>query len=114
MGNLNDVLYCTHTNTLLFIQGYYCPNGTEYSTQYPCPEGTYRNDSMGQNVDDCYLCPPGQYCDNGANTEPDGPCTAGHFCVLGSATATPQDYDQFLSGQSHISCHNVLLLLLHM
>lgn len=54
---------------------------------------------MGQSEDDCYLCPPGQYCANEANVLPDGPCDAGHFCVLGSATATPQDYDEFLGGQ---------------
>ena len=24
-------------------EGYYCPNGTEYAEQYPCPRGTYNN-----------------------------------------------------------------------
>ena len=24
-------------------EGYYCPNGTEYDTQYPCPRGTFNN-----------------------------------------------------------------------
>ena len=23
--------------------GYYCPDGTEYDTQYPCPLGTFNN-----------------------------------------------------------------------
>lgn len=55
---------------------------------------------MGQSEDDCYICPAGRYCGNEANTLPDGPCEAGHFCVLGSATATPQDYNEFLAGMS--------------
>jgi len=83
----------------VIFQGYYCPNGTQYATEYPCPPGTYRNDSLGQSADDCYLCPPGRYCANEANVYPDGPCEAGHFCVLGSATATPMDYNQFLGGK---------------
>lgn len=86
--------------TCLLFQGHYCPNGTEYSTQYPCPTGTYRNVTGGQEVADCYLCPPGMYCDNEANVYPDGLCDAGHFCVLGSATSSPQDYNEFLGGKN--------------
>ena len=25
--------------------GYYCPEGTEFAAQYPCPSGTYNNNT---------------------------------------------------------------------
>ena len=42
--------YCNATSGPVIIygsyicpEGYYCPNGTEYAEQYPCPRGTFNN-----------------------------------------------------------------------
>lgn len=93
----------------LLTQGHYCPEGTMSSTEFPCPPGTYRNDSMGMSVADCYLCPPGEYCEGEANIYPDGLCDAGHFCVQGSATGTPQDYNEFMPGNHTLPVACLLL-----
>ena len=45
------------------LSGYYCPNGTEYDTQYACPPGTYNMLELGTTLDDCQDCPGGQYCE---------------------------------------------------
>lgn len=60
-------------------EGYYCPNGTRFSSEYPCPTGHYRNASLGQSVDDCYLCPGGQYCGQEGLPNPSGPCDEGRL-----------------------------------
>jgi len=41
---------------MLYIAGSYCPDGTEYSTQYQCPMGTYNNNTMADNIYDCKSC----------------------------------------------------------
>lgn len=33
------------TSPQLCPPGYYCPNGTRFATEYPCPIGTYNNQS---------------------------------------------------------------------
>ena len=39
--------------------GYYCTNGTRFSTEYPCPSGTYGPVQKLQSEDECYPCDPG-------------------------------------------------------
>ncbi|NWV68725.1 WBC30 protein, partial [Malurus elegans] len=42
--------------------GHYCPPGTRAANQYPCPEGTYSNQSGLENSRDCRPCPGGTFC----------------------------------------------------
>ncbi|KAJ9462458.1 Cytadherence high molecular weight protein 2, partial [Diplonema papillatum] len=69
---------------------YYCPEGTGYPDT--CPEGTYNpsGKSLGY-IEECVVCPAGQYCSNGTVT---GPCAAGHLCEFGISTPTPYDVDE--------------------
>ena len=78
--------------------GHYCPNGTEYSNQFKCPRGTFRNQTLGESEDDCFPCPPGQYCDKDGQENPAGQCDAGYFCILGAKSRTPRDFDNYTSG----------------
>ena len=71
--------------------GYYCQNGTEFATQYPCPSGTFSNTSGLGSTDECAPCPPGKVCSGVGLTEPDELCSAGYFCVRGAQTPTPVD-----------------------
>ena len=72
-------------------QGSYCPPGTEYASQFLCPEGTYSNASGLVNASDCTLCPVGHYCDSTGLTQPTGFCSAGYQCIRGSISPTPDD-----------------------
>lgn len=78
--------------------GHYCPNRTRYATEFPCPKGHFRNQTMGQSLADCSPCPPGQYCQGTGLDKPTGPCDPGYFCVRMSHSKTPQDYDNYTSG----------------
>ncbi|XP_022100039.1 zonadhesin-like [Acanthaster planci] len=71
--------------------GYYCPNGTEYSTQYGCALGTYGNATMLERQDQCLDCPAGKYCDELGLSSYKGDCAAGFWCIGGSSTQTPTD-----------------------
>ena len=74
------------TNGITCPSGYYCPSGTEYATQFPCPAGTY-SDSTGLTSDSqCLPCPAGKGCDPGTNvnTNPQKNCFPGYYCPQGS------------------------------
>ncbi|KFH05729.1 GCC2 and GCC3 domain-containing protein [Toxoplasma gondii VAND] len=58
--------------------GYYCPEGTRYKHEFPCPGGTY----SGQGKAKCTSCPAGRYCPP-ASTTPKN-CPAGYYCLAGS------------------------------
>ncbi|KAJ8035012.1 hypothetical protein HOLleu_22086 [Holothuria leucospilota] len=64
-------------------QGHYCPAGTQYPAQYPCPAGTWTNLTNLAAADECYVCPRGYYCLVGS-TEPTGLCATGHYCPAGT------------------------------
>ncbi len=68
----------------LLIPGHFCPNNTEFATQFPCNNGTYNNQTGGMNVNDCELCPPGMYCPYRGMPEPAGLCAEGWYCTLGA------------------------------
>lgn len=57
-----DRHYCeaTATETLTCPAGFYCPEGTEFATEFPCPNGTYSNETSLAAVSECLLCPPGR------------------------------------------------------
>ena len=71
-------------------RGYYCPEATEYSTQFPCPNGTFSNSTSASSVADCQACLPGQYCFTEALTAPDGACASGFYCGGGASVPTPE------------------------
>ena len=56
--------------------GYFCPAGTKYSTQYPCPAAR-RSDAGATSLDG----------DDGSNTNGCYDCTAGEFCPPGTGIA---------------------------
>ena len=64
-------------------QGHYCPLGTQHSDQYPCPAGTWTNQTNLAASAECYVCPRGSYC-LAASTWPTALCPTGHYCPAGN------------------------------
>ncbi len=50
--------------------GYYCPLGTRYGTQHPCPQGTYSVATGLADVNQCTACGVGNYCPDLAMSSP--------------------------------------------
>jgi len=48
--------------------GHYCPLNTRFDTEYPCPKGTFNNQTAAYQLDDCIQCSPGHYCHGQGNT----------------------------------------------
>ncbi|OQR94999.1 hypothetical protein ACHHYP_00649 [Achlya hypogyna] len=67
--------------------GFFCPNGTEFPRQYPCPPGYWSPVGSLASASECTICPPGSYC-AGGNSVIDGPCSPGHYCPIGTALST--------------------------
>ncbi|KAM7082943.1 uncharacterized protein J5F26_014046 [Ciconia maguari] len=61
--------------------GYYCPSGTKVANQYPCPEGTYSNQTGLGNPRECKPCPGGTFCASAGLLSPSGPCLPGYYCT---------------------------------
>lgn len=78
-------------NNSICPQGYYCPNGTSFATEFPCPNGTFSNLTGLTDSTECTPCTPGHYCNQPGITETSGLCFAGYFCLSGSITPSPQD-----------------------
>lgn len=53
-------------------KGHYCPKGTGYAEQFPCPAGTYNPRELMDSQNDCLLCPSGHYCSDIGLEEPAG------------------------------------------
>ena len=64
-------------------RGYYCESGTG-KTYKPCPPGKFGNREGLVELDECSLCPEGQYCSSSGLKVPDGVCSEGFYCPLGS------------------------------
>ena len=47
---------------LCFPSGYYCPAGTRWAYEFPCPKGSYNPVNNSNGPEDCLACPQGQYC----------------------------------------------------
>ena len=75
-------------------EGYFCPEGTTAPTSYPCPPGTYSNQTGLTSDSQCSLCEPGVYCLAPGLTQPSGLCSAGYFCKLGAIVPTPVQGDE--------------------
>ncbi|KAH8064675.1 hypothetical protein JL722_1554 [Aureococcus anophagefferens] len=81
----------TYQNATAQDSGYACPAKTEYATAFPCPDGSFGNETMLNGTDQCEACTPGLYCNETGLTAPVGPCAAGYYCASGSNTSTPGD-----------------------
>ena len=71
--------------------GHYCLNGTRYATEYPCPAGTFTNETGTNAASSCATCPAGEYCATPGLSETSGPCVGGFVCAGGASSATPTD-----------------------
>ena len=63
--------------------------GTQYSTQWPCPLGTFGNATAYERSDQCSPCLGGQYCGVLGRTSPTGPCSPGYYCRRYANSSTP-------------------------
>ncbi|XP_058655214.1 SCO-spondin isoform X4 [Onychostoma macrolepis] len=72
-------------------KGHYCPKGTGYAEQFPCPAGTYNPRELMDSQNDCLLCPSGHYCPDVGLEEPAGLCLAGFWCREGSHSPSHLD-----------------------
>ena len=70
-------------------EGHFCPVGTQYAKQFPCPEGTYSNNSGISNKTQCQPCLPGFYCTLGTNL-PNLLCEAGYYCPSRSTSPSKE------------------------
>ncbi|GIQ81354.1 hypothetical protein KIPB_002301, partial [Kipferlia bialata] len=57
--------------------GYYCPEGTYSYATFPCPAGTYRDTTGAESSDECSTCTIGHYCPIGSTTATE--CPAGRY-----------------------------------
>ena len=80
----------TATQPRVCPAGHYCPNGTRFATEWPCPAGTFSNRTGVQAPEACSQCLPGYYCEGPGLLEPTGPCDPGYYCLAGSDTGTPR------------------------
>ncbi|CAM9131044.1 unnamed protein product, partial [Ectocarpus fasciculatus] len=89
--------YCTYgtATPLLCPPGFICPLNTGSAHQFPCPMGTYNNNSGAFLNSSCQSCLPGQHCATNGLSWPTGPCAAGYFCGGGSSVANPHASDPF-------------------
>ncbi|GMF37121.1 unnamed protein product [Phytophthora fragariaefolia] len=67
--------------------GFFCPNGTAYSNQFPCLPGTWSSSTSLSSAKECDICPTGKYCQGGKSFI-DGDCAPGHHCPLGTYSST--------------------------
>ena len=73
--------------------GHYCPAGTKFDKEYPCPAGTFNNVTMGQKLADCLQCTEGYYCEISGLVMPTGKCAAGKLLWQQDLLQTPGFYD---------------------
>lgn len=70
--------------------GYYCPHNTTTGTIFPCPLGTYNNQTNRANAGECTPCVGGMACDRTGLTLPERDCSAGYFCKRSARSTTPE------------------------
>ena len=80
--------YCTEEAKIVCPAGYYCLANND---KKPCPPGTYRSSTGGQDSTACSSCPAGFACPNHAMTSGVGTaCASGYYCSGGSTTNMPK------------------------
>ena len=84
--------YCPNSGATSFSsnicpEGHYCPHGTLFAVQFPCPAGTFNNQTMQASIEvGCSsLCPPGYYCPQGSTQG--RVCPAGFYCPEATMSA---------------------------
>ena len=75
-------------------KGHFCPIGTKFDGQYPCPKGTYSNVTGLTSEDQCVGCEDFSYCEFPGQDSPTGICQDGYYCEPGQnfTTPTPRDH----------------------
>ncbi|CAH1789581.1 unnamed protein product, partial [Owenia fusiformis] len=88
--------YCDNSNGAVVINetvtcpaGFFCPPGTKRADQWPCPLGTFGNDTGYNDSSNCSPCLGGMYCGIVGQTWPTGYCKAGYFCHRYAEIASP-------------------------
>lgn len=88
--------------------GYYCPDGTQFSTQYPCPAGTYSTSTQLTHAEQCTACPTSQYCTGGPAAPVD--CPAGTYAnrtrtaAVGECIQCPSGYECIAGTEQPVPC----------
>ena len=83
-------------------QGFYCPAGTKFATEYPCGLGTFLNRTKGESSADCIPCIGKFICDSTGLANPWRLCSSGYYCRRGVNSSTPRagvDGDQCPPGR---------------
>lgn len=78
-----------HFKKLACPKGHYCPEGVRRSTEFPCPAGTYQPLDGQTSIAACQPCSAGSYCLQGSATE--YPCPPGSYCPT-TGIRDPQEY----------------------
>jgi hypothetical protein len=70
--------------------GYYCPQGTRFPNEFPCPAGSYSDSTLITEISQCLPCPQKYACYIGTNTltKPRVPCAPGFYCPQGTQYPT--------------------------
>ncbi|KAF1468207.1 hypothetical protein FQV17_0016064, partial [Megadyptes antipodes antipodes] len=69
--------------------GYFCLPGTNFSTEHPCPKGTFGPRTGATSESDCEPCPAGMYCSALGLSQPSGFCYSGYHCAKGAISPAP-------------------------
>ncbi|KAJ8613418.1 hypothetical protein CTAYLR_002283 [Chrysophaeum taylorii] len=72
-------------------KGYYCPSGTKFATEFPCPNSTFSNFTRLHAESQCTPCLSGRFCNTTGLSEPAGYCRPGYFCSVGGILGSPAD-----------------------
>ena len=74
--------------------GHYCPLGTQYPYDNPCPAGKFSDSISNTQSSDWVDCAAGYGCTAGANsyTNPPVICAAGYYCPAGSSSSTQNQW----------------------
>ena len=67
--------------------GFFCPHGTAYGGEQPCPAGSFSEATGLEAADECEPCPAGAYCAYPGASTPTGACAEGYFCPEGSTSS---------------------------
>jgi hypothetical protein len=80
----------TYELGLYCAPGYYCPVGSRFPNEFPCPAGTYSDSITITSASQCTQCPQKFACYAGTNTltKPRVPCAAGYYCPAGTQYPT--------------------------
>jgi hypothetical protein len=71
-------------NAVVCPKGYFCPTGTQGSTQFPCPGGKYNSQLGRTSISSCFTCRAGCLCDPGSVDDCPRGCPAGSYCPAGT------------------------------